>query len=124
MYPLSAFAVGIGEEAFFRGYLQPSISEISNRKVGLVSSSLLFGAAHIPNGMSLSSRNQRKYYSTMIPFITCFGAYFGWLTQKNNSLKEAVAVHAWYDFFIFLGSSLAAGSIKDAEPSFQLNFTF
>ncbi|MDN3505285.1 MAG: CPBP family intramembrane metalloprotease [Rhabdochlamydiaceae bacterium] len=124
MYPLSAFPVGIGEEAFFRGYCQPAISEISNQTTGLIGSSLIFGAAHWFNASNYSERNKRKYHSYIIPFITSFGAYFGWLAQKNNSLKESVAVHAWYDFAIFLTSAIASGSIKESEPRFQMTFAF
>ncbi len=48
-FPLVAFPVGIGEESFFRGFLQSYLSESITPWGGIAVSSLAFGAAHIPN---------------------------------------------------------------------------
>ncbi len=124
---LSAFAVGLREEAFFRGYLQSSLSERLTPWGGIIASSLLFGAAHIPNAQFLSERNRKKYYLFSIPFITVFGGYFGWLTHKNHSLKESTAVHSWYDFTLFLLDAVVSSSTTSAalgRPKFSFSLSF
>lgn len=124
--PLNAFPVAIGEETFFRGYLQSNISEYSSPWVGIALSSLLFGAAHLANAQELDSESQRSYYTLGIPFLTAFGAYFGWMTHKYRSLKEGVALHCWYDFTLFLCKALAENGPKAAlgRPTFAIAVPF
>ncbi|MEX0962221.1 MAG: CPBP family intramembrane glutamic endopeptidase [Simkaniaceae bacterium] len=126
IHPLFAFPTGISEEAFFRGFLQSSISEISNNPViGIIGSSLLFGAAHIANAGALEPEYRTRYYTVSLPFITALGAYFGLLTYKNKSLKEAVAVHAWYDFVLFLASrAVTEAKINHRPVTYQISFDF
>lgn len=121
--PAYAFPVSIGEEAFFRGYLQSAISETANPALGIAVSSIAFGMAHIPNALLMELDEQKRYYTYVVPYLTMAGAYFGWLTYKNESLQESVAVHAWYDFAIFLGSSIAE-SAAIGRPSFSLSVSF
>ncbi|MCF7852199.1 MAG: CPBP family intramembrane metalloprotease [Simkaniaceae bacterium] len=116
-YPLSAFPVGIGEEAFFRGYVQSALIEHSNPAMGIASSSILFGLAHWDNAKALPKEYRWRYHAFSVPFISLFGSYFGWLAYKNNSLKESVAVHVWYDFWLFLGSYLASQANINTPPA-------
>ncbi len=122
--PLAAFPVGLGEETFFRGYLQSALSETFSPWTGITISSLIFGAMHISNAQVLPSEERWRYYSFSLPFITTFGVYFGWLTYKNHSLKESVALHTWYDFILFLAGSLATPSILNKHPNFAVSFSF
>lgn len=101
-----ALPVGVGEEAFFRGYLQSAISEVSNPVAGTILSSIIFGAAHFPNGGSLSDPGVWRFHAFILPLITGIGAYCGWLTHKTHSLQASVALHTWYDFIIFLEQGL------------------
>jgi membrane protease YdiL (CAAX protease family) len=121
--PFFAFPVGIGEEALYRGYLQSQIAEISNPLVGMTLSTLAFGAAHLPKASLMARRRKIQFYSISIPIITSFGAYASWLTYKNRSLKESVAIHSWYDFVLFaaeyLNLSTTSGS---SEFAFYLPF--
>ena len=97
--PLNAFPVAIGEESFFRGFLQTCLIEKIAPWQAITLSSLAFGAAHIPNALVFhSAKERRSYYTFSLPFITTLGGYMGWMTYKNRSLKESVALHAWYDF--------------------------
>ena len=115
--PMLALPVAIGEESFFRGFLQSAISEYVNPTVGLVVSSLVFGAAHIPNALAFDSSTQRRnYYTFSIPFLTVAGFYLGCLAQKNHSLKESVALHMWYDFILFASDVIASKYSNSAKP--------
>jgi membrane protease YdiL (CAAX protease family) len=124
LLPVVALPVGIGEEAFFRGYLQPVFSEMTNPTGGLILSSLAFGAMHIPNAWDMEKQDRRAYYKFGIPFITAFGAYFGWVAQKNQSLKEGVALHTWYDFTIFAISAAATETATTGQPAVHVMIPF
>ena len=93
---------------------------------GITLSSLIFGAAHIPNAAEMSQDDRRRYYTFGLPLITGLGAYFGWLTYKNNSLKESVAVHAWYDFILMgLGALASEAVVPTGRPThFSLAIPF
>lgn len=123
LMPLLAFPVGIGEEALFRGYLQSTLTESCTPWGGLALSSLAFGAVHIPNAQVLPQEERWRYYSFSLPLITGMGAYMGWLSQKNHSLKESVAVHAWYDFTLF-AISAASYSASTGNTGFAAEFSF
>ncbi len=134
LYPLCAFSVGVGEEAFFRGYLQSFCAERMDPASAIAVSSAIFGAAHIVNilrvdetGTIVYSSDSREYLTYWIPFITAFGAYFGWLAHKSRSLKEGVALHAWYDFAVFLETAVTKAAIPmvtGGDPQFALSFNF
>jgi len=114
-YPLMAIPVGTGEEALFRGFLQPVYTEWLGPEGGIAVSSALFGAAHIPNAYSLPPQDQWRYYAFVLPYLTLAGVYFGWLAHKNTSLKESVAVHTWYDFALFAMSAAAGASLMGSK---------
>lgn len=125
--PLIAFPVGLSEEAYFRGFLQSLLMQDLPPWGAITLSSLSFGAAHIGNAQLIEKEEDRwTYYAFSVPFITGLGGYLGWLTYKNHSLKESVALHAWYDFVLFAG---AYGATKLTLPGnvparFALSFSF
>lgn len=85
--PLNALPIAIGEESLFRGYLQTALTEKLPPWGAITISSIAFGAAHIPNALRMESSQRWRYYAFSLPFITSLGAYMGWLTHKNRSLK-------------------------------------
>jgi membrane protease YdiL (CAAX protease family) len=105
--PLSALPIAIGEESLFRGYLQTSLTEVLPPWGAITLSSLAFGAAHIGNAQSMEPSDRWRYYTFSLPIITGLGGYMGWLTYKNRSLKESVALHAWYDFALMCAGAIA-----------------
>lgn len=85
-------SVAVGEETFFRGVVNTDLSERWGPWWGLVASSILFGAAH-------SGAAGTADYGA----ATGYGAYLGWLQQRNDyQLGEVVALHFWWDFLIGL----------------------
>ena len=119
MLPIRAFSVGISEETLFRGYLQSQFAEITTPWSGIIMSSLAFGVAHISNATYMSHEHRKNYYRFSLPFITAFEVYFGWMTYKNQSLQEAVALHSWYDFLLFAMQAIAPQAAITGEPGFE-----
>ncbi|MEL7431887.1 MAG: CPBP family intramembrane glutamic endopeptidase [Chlamydiota bacterium] len=125
IFPFLAFPIGMGEEALFRGVLQSTLIEKTGPATGIALSSLLFGLAHMPNAAALDEDLRLRYFTVSIPFITALGGYFGFLTHKNSSLKEAVAVHAWYDFALFsLAYFFDAEDYEEASIKKPKSFSF
>ncbi len=122
--PLFALPIGIGEESFFRGYLQSTLSESCRPWGGIAISSLAFGAAHIPTAWNLDPQDQWRYYSFAVPFITGMGAYLGWLTYKNHSLKESVALHTWYDLILMTTATFVSYQASLGNAGFAADFDF
>lgn len=113
LYAGSAFmseATAVGEEAFFRGYVNTEMSDNYGEGIGLGGSSLIFGLAHTGDG------NQADFLAA-----TGIGGYLGWLHQRNGyELGESVAVHYWFNFI------LAVAEIKHGAviPLIELNTKF
>lgn len=81
-------SAGIVEEFVFRGYLLQQFSSVrGNVWIGVVASSLLFGAAHGYEGIG-----------AMIT-IAVFGALFCVLAIRRSSLRAGMMAHAWHDSF-------------------------
>jgi membrane protease YdiL (CAAX protease family) len=98
-YASTFLPVGVGEEALFRGAVQPGLSEMLGLWPGWAVSSLIFGAVHAFNfteedrGLRLASR--------AVPFITATGSYLGLVAIKTGfRLETSVALHFWYDFLL------------------------
>lgn len=124
LHPALALPVGVGEEAFFRGYLQPALSEPLTPWGGIALSSLAFAAVHIPNAQALEPEHRWRYYASILPLIAAIGTYCGYLTYKNTSLQESVAVHTWYDLIIFTSAALASEAAITGNTSFAISLPF
>lgn len=128
--PFAAFSIGLGEEAFFRGYLQSFFAERMSPGAAIATSSLIFGAAHIGNIYTVENnelvlvKNWREYLTYGIPFISSLGGYMGWLTHKNRSLQQSVALHAWYDFTLFLSQAVVTPTAMAGSPRFAYSLSF
>jgi len=80
-----AFFAGVGEEFFFRGWMQAVLVERSGVLIGILITSLVFGLLH--------------YLSTVYAiyaFIT--GIYLGVIYYVSGNLYIVMAIHAIYDF--------------------------
>ncbi|MBI1859960.1 MAG: CPBP family intramembrane metalloprotease [Deltaproteobacteria bacterium] len=93
-----SYQAGLGEEALFRGVLQPTISEYFTERNALAanfSQALIFAALHY------SSQNRLPWPQFLLGF------YLGWLTQHNNyTLSENIFLHTWWDV-VAIGASYA-----------------
>jgi membrane protease YdiL (CAAX protease family) len=79
-----SLAAGVGEELLFRGTLQVLAERWWGATVGLVVTSLIFGALH---AMS------RTYFT----LATAVGLYLGWLAQHFDDLLAPIVAHSLYD---------------------------
>jgi membrane protease YdiL (CAAX protease family) len=85
---------GLGEEMFFRGWLQPYLVQYIDTVPALLLASLLFGLFH---PISL----------VYVLFATLFGLYLGLLLLVTDNLLPPIIAHAFYDFvaLVYLAQS-------------------
>jgi hypothetical protein len=87
---------GLAEELVFRGYLQRQFTAWAGgaRAVGVVISSLAFGAAHGYQGV----RN--------MVLLAVFGVLFSLLAIFRGSLRAGIFAHSWHDLIAGLTVAL------------------
>jgi membrane protease YdiL (CAAX protease family) len=96
-----AFVTGIspaiGEEAFFRGYLNYSMTRSMGPWVGGGISGFVFGLAHAGNPDSADNMT-----AAVLPRVL-MGFYFSYLHHSSGyDIKPGIAVHFWWNFIISL----------------------
>ncbi len=80
-----AFLAGVGEELFFRGWLQNALISTFGMWLGILIASVIFGLAHyISTGYAIYA------------FLTSL--YLGVIYQASGSLYIVMTIHAVYDF--------------------------
>ena len=85
-----AALAGIGEELLFRGLIQLGLCEwLGIHWLAILIASLIFGSAHAVT---------RTYF--LLAFIVSI--YFGFLFVYTGNLLVPIAIHALYDFAVFL----------------------
>ncbi|MGZ9898324.1 lysostaphin resistance A-like protein [Shewanella gaetbuli] len=80
------FITCVAEEAFFRGFIQQSLSKHFGWLVGITIASLLFGFAHIGGGLLL------------VTFATLAGIGYGLVYHYSSRLWVAVLLHFLFNF--------------------------
>ncbi len=101
--------VGLGEEAFFRGYLNTAFSDAWGETWGLIASSAIFGLAH--NG---------EQGSFGVVGASLAGLYLGALHQQNHyTLGQVVAIHTWWDILVSYRATKDRGKANVYVPLFQ-----
>jgi hypothetical protein len=92
----------VGEEAFFRGFLNNEFSSRYGDNVGLMTSSAIFGLAHTGQGQTAN-----------VLEATLAGAYLGWVHQKNGfEAGEGVALHYWINVLAGISAIHNGGSAE------------
>lgn len=86
---LLSMAAGFGEEALFRGVLQPLFENFGGELAGLVLASVAFGLAH-----ALSPA-----YAVLAGLV---GVYLGGLYLATDNLIVPIVAHSVYDFIALL----------------------
>jgi len=86
---LVAALAGFGEELLFRGLIQLGLSTFLNVWIAVLLTSLVFGLAHAVTPTYC-----------LLAFV--ISLYLGFLFIHTGNLVVPMAVHALYDFFVFL----------------------
>jgi len=79
-------AAPLGEEVFFRGFLQPRLMQRWGAPMGLLATSVLFSLIHI-DPVGFLAR-------------VALGLLFGWLAYAGGSLWVSIAAHAAYNLLV------------------------
>jgi hypothetical protein len=91
---------GVGEEAFFRGFLNNELSNRWGNGWGLAGSSAIFGLAHTGQGNTANALE-----------AGLAGAYLGWVHQRNGfEAGEGVAIHYWINVIAGIAAIRHGGS--------------
>lgn len=92
----------VGEEAFFRGFVNNEFSNRYGDGWGVVASSAIFGLAHTGQGQTAN-----------VLQATAAGFYFGWLHQKNGyQASEGAALHYWFNVLAGISAIHNGGSAE------------
>lgn len=92
----------VGEEGFFRGFLNNELSNRWGGGWGLAGSSVLFGIAHNGQGDTANAVQ-----------ATIAGAYLGWVQQRNGfQIGEGVALHYWINVLAGFAAIRAGGGAQ------------
>ena len=97
---VTAAAAGVGEEIFFRGFVQALSMRFFDPPLAIFIASMLFGAAH-------------ALTKTYAAITTLMGAYLGLVAYLTGSLWVPVLIHGLYDFWAFARLRADAMSAED-----------
>ncbi len=107
-----ALASGIGEELFFRGFLQQLLTEVVFSGAwadwgGLVITSVVFGALHIGPDI-------KKFWPWTVMAIV-LGAGFGWMYLYTGNVLAPILAHFTINFFNLQSIGRKYGHLKEQE---------
>ena len=88
---LLLFIIGPGEEIYWRGFVQNTLSKRLGENKGYVISVLLYAGVHIITGNVM----------LVIAAFVC-GIFWGWIYKKEKSLLPVMISHAIWDLTIFV----------------------
>ena len=88
---LLLFVIGPGEEIYWRGFIQNTLSKKMGETKGYIISILLYAGVHIITGNVM----------LVIAALVC-GIFWGWLYKKEKSLLPVIISHAIWDLTIFI----------------------
>jgi membrane protease YdiL (CAAX protease family) len=86
---LLSILAGVGEECFFRGFVQGKLVEAGGVVLGVLAASVLFGLVHLVTNT----------YGIMAALV---GIYLGWLLIWSQNLLLPITTHAVYDFVLLV----------------------
>jgi len=88
---LLLFIIGPGEEIYWRGFIQNTLSRKMGETKGYVISVLLYAGVHIITGNVM----------LVIAALVC-GIFWGWLYKKEKNLLPVIISHAIWDLTVFV----------------------
>ncbi len=96
----SILLIPIGEELFFREYLQNNLQKKTNKFVAILLASLLFASIHSPYlNLILESFNQNWH----LFYLTIFGGIIsGTLYYKSKSIGPSIIFHMFWNLMVII----------------------
>lgn len=88
---LLLFVIGPGEEIYWRGFIQNSLTKKFGENKGYIFATLLYAGVHIIT----------FNFMLVIAALVC-GIYWGWIYKKEKSLVPIIISHAIWDFTVFV----------------------
>jgi membrane protease YdiL (CAAX protease family) len=85
------FIIGPGEEIYWRGFVQNTLSKRLGENKGYLLSVLLYATVHITTGN----------FMLVIAALVC-GLFWGWIYKKEKSIIPVIISHAIWDVIIFV----------------------
>lgn len=95
MIPLSLVFIGPGEELLFRGIVQTRLVGAYGETIGIVVTSVVFAAAHVP-----AYYGEGVVISLAVLFL--LSLVIGWLYERTDNLVVPALVHGIYNAVLFL----------------------
>lgn len=113
---VNTILIGLSEELMFRGILFRGLRACCSLRSTIWMSSLLFGAVHLLNGFSTG-------LASAVPqaiFTFCLGILFVAIRIRTGSLYPVIALHAAWDFCIFMLDVGPAGQLWSAAELYAV----
>ena len=88
---LLLFLIGPGEELYWRGFIQKTLSKKFGENRGYIFATIMYAAVHIVTGNLM----------LIIAALVC-GIFWGWIYKKEKSLVPIIISHAIWDLTIFV----------------------
>ncbi|MBC2582040.1 CPBP family intramembrane metalloprotease [Clostridium sp. DJ247] len=88
---LLLFLIGPGEEIYWRGFIQTTLTKRLGENKGYILSALLYSLVHIATGN----------FMLILAALVC-GLYWGWIYKKEQNLVPVIISHALWDLAIFI----------------------
>lgn len=88
---LLLFSIGPGEEIYWRGFIQTTLSRILGENKGYILSAVLYALVHIITGN----------FMLVLAALVC-GLYWGWIYKRKQTLTPVIISHALWDLIIFV----------------------
>jgi membrane protease YdiL (CAAX protease family) len=112
IYFITHEMVAVGEESFFRGFLNNGLSDYLGPGFGLLTSSAIFGVAHTGTGGTADALS-----------ATLFGGYLGFIQQGNEyRIGQGVALHFWWNFLVTLAFLRERQELRVNLFTYQIRF--
>lgn len=83
--------IGPGEEIYWRGFIQDTLTKKFGENKGYIFATLLYAGVHIIT----------FNFMLVIAALVC-GIYWGWIYKKEKSLAPVIISHAIWDFTVFV----------------------
>lgn len=97
---VTIFAIGLGEEILFRGYLQRLLETKYSFLFSAFVSAFLFGLVHF---LLLSPTGEINDMTAIVFSAAAIGLTFSYVFKSTNyNLVFVVSIHGFWDFFLFI----------------------